>query len=221
MLVTATVLNACNKSGKEKEDREVSECRHKGHRIHILQGNMVKIPLTYKDCSRNMFIKPNYSRTVHAVQGLQFNKIIYVVPKQGGSFINIKMNYTAYSRAQDKLYLIGNKSAFDAHYSKNPSPHKNTILPFDGNMIDSIQKTLNGKSYTRIFENSQKEKTLQISKSIKYQVWGRDNKGTNGRCNCCSKALTIKQFYVSPIDPEKKYDAENLKCICSKCFSKE
>jgi|TARA_B110000503_G_scaffold31948_1_gene51803 hypothetical protein len=127
------------------------------------------------------------------------------------------MNYTAYSRAQDKLYLIGTKSAFDGYNSKNPSPKKNTTLPFDANMIDSIQKTLNGKSYTRIFENSQKEKTLKISKSIKYKVWG-DN---DGKCNCCNKKLTIKQFYVSPIDIDKKYDAENLNIICSKCFSKK
>ena len=204
-----------------KDGKEVVECKHKGHKINILpESSMVariSIPFTYKDASRNMFIKPNYSRTVHAVQGLQFNKIIYVVPKQGGSFINIKMNYTAYSRAQDKLYLIGTKSAFDGYNSKNPSPKKNTTLPFDANMIDSIQKTLNGKSYTRIFENSQKEKTLKISKSIKYKVWG-DN---DGKCNCCNKKLTIKQFYVSPIDIDKKYDVENLNIICSKCFSKK
>lgn len=206
---------------KPKGGKEEKDCNHKGHRINILPDNHIQIPLTYKDATKNMFIKPNYSRTVHSMQGLQFSQVLYVVPKQGGSFINIKMNYTAYSRAQDKLYLIGNKSAFDAYYSKNPSPHKNTTLPFDSNMVDSIQKTLNGKSYTRIFENSLKEKSLQISKSIKYQAWGRDNKGTNGRCNCCQKKITIKQFYVSPIDPEKKYDLENLKCICSKCFSKD
>ena len=199
---------------------ETEGYKHKGHRINV-SANRIKVPLTYKDATRNIFIKPNYSRTVHAVQGLQFSEILYIVPKQGGNFINIKMNYTAYSRAKDKLYLIGNKNAYDGYNSKNPSPPKNTILPFKGDLIDSINETLNGKSYTRIFQNSQSETSLGISKSLKYSVWERDNGGIDGVCGDCGKSLTIKQFYISPIDHEKKYEKENLKCVCSKCFNKD
>ena len=206
---------------KPKGSKEETEgYKHKGHRINV-SANRIKVPLTYKDATRNIFIKPNYSRTVHAVQGLQFSEILYVVPKQGGNFINIKMNYTAYSRAKNKLYLIGNKNAYDGYNSKNPSPPKNTILPFKGDLIDSINETLNGKSYTRIFQNSQSEKSLGISKSMKYSAWERDNKNIVGVCRDCGKSLTIKQFYISPIDNEKRYEKENLKCLCSKCFNKD
>lgn len=207
---------------KPKGSKEEKEgYKHKGHRINVTSGKRVRIPITFKkDIYSNMFIKPNYSRTVHAVQGLQFPEILYVVPKQGGNFINIKMNYTAYSRAKDKLYLIGNKDAFDGYHSKNPSPAKNTILPFEGELIDSINETLNGKSYTRIFQNSQTESSLCISKSLKYSVWDRDNEGIDGECRDCKKKITIKQFYISPINPDERYESSNLKCVCSKCFNK-
>lgn len=207
---------------KPKGSKEEKEgYKHKGHRINVISDNRVRIPITFKkDIYSNIFIKPNYSRTVHAVQGLQFSEILYIVPKQGGNFINIKMNYTAYSRAKDKLYLIGNKDAFDGHYSKNPSPPKNTTLPFEGGLIDSINEKLNGKSYTRIFQNSQKETSLGISKSLKYSVWDRYNEDINGECHDCRKNITIKQFYISPINPEERYETSNLKCVCSKCFNK-
>ena len=204
------------KGSKEEEEGY----KHKGHRINMISYNRVKIPLTYKDATRNIFIKPNYSRTVHAVQGLQFSEILYVVPKQGGNFINIKMNYTAYSRAKDKLYLIGNKTAFDGYHSKRPSPPKNTTLPFEGDLNESIKKTLNGKSYTRIFQNSQTERSFGISKSLKYSQWEMDNGGIDGECRDCGKTITIKQFYISPINLAKKYELGNLKCVCSKCFNK-
>ena len=193
-----------------KEDDVIYE----GHRINILSTNKIRIPITYKyDIYQNIFIKPSYCRTVHSVQGLQWLEAIYVAPKQGGSFINIKMNYTAFSRAKERLYLIGNQIAFDGHYAKKPGPEKNSILSLKDRTIDGISEILGGKTYTRISQNCIVERCLNISKDKKYKIWNEmNNNSTDGECSECTKNLTIRQFYIFSTDNE------TYKCLCHKCF---
>jgi hypothetical protein len=193
-----------------KEDDVIYE----GHRINILSTNKIRIPITYKyDIYQNIFIKPSYCRTVHSVQGLQWLEAIYVAPKQGGSFINIKMNYTAFSRAKERLYLIGNQTAFDGHYAKKPGPEKNSILSLKDRTIDGISEILGGKTYTRISQNCIVERCLNISKDKKYKIWNEmNNNSIDGECSECTKNLTIRQFYIFSTDNE------TYKCLCHKCF---
>ena len=72
--------------------------------------------------------KPGLCRTVHSSQGLQFNNVIYVC--KSNYYLNLNINYTAYSRAKNKLYLIGNINCFDSDKVKEQSEKRNTFISY-------------------------------------------------------------------------------------------
>ena len=74
-------------------------------------------------------IKPALARTVHASQGSQFNIIIYVC--KNNYYLDLNINYTAYSRAKEKLYLIGNINCFNSDKVRNKSEPRNTFISLE------------------------------------------------------------------------------------------
>lgn len=71
-------------------------------------------------------IKPSLTRTVHSSQGLQFPIVIYVGKSHNRLDLNI--NYTAYSRAKNKLYLIGLIDCFNGENVRKKSEERNTFI---------------------------------------------------------------------------------------------
>ena len=92
------------------------------------------IPRKYPLILKKDEIKPAFARTVHSSQGLQFKKVIYVC--KGWFNLNKNINYTAYSRAKSKLYLIGNINCFNSEKVREPDIDRNTYirLRFDKNV---------------------------------------------------------------------------------------
>ena len=70
-------------------------------------------------------IKPALARTVHSSQGLQFPVVIYV--GKNGNRLDLNINYTAYSRAKDKLYLLGFIDCFNGDNVRE-KVKKNTFI---------------------------------------------------------------------------------------------
>ena len=71
-------------------------------------------------------IKPALARTVHSSQGLQFPVVIYVGKNYNRLDLNI--NYTAYSRAKTKLYLLGLIDCFNGLNVREKSEERNTFI---------------------------------------------------------------------------------------------
>ena len=97
------------------------------------------------------YFKPNYCRTVHSSQGLQYSIVIYILDKYYKG-CNSKLNYTASSRAQNKLYLIGDRTAFR---NTNNSNKKNTLLSRINEENNNAEKIINNitEKYTEISNN--------------------------------------------------------------------
>ena len=71
-------------------------------------------------------IKPALARTVHSSQGLQFPVVIYV--GKNDNRLDLNINYTAYSRAKDKLYLLGFIDCFNGDNVREKSEERNTFI---------------------------------------------------------------------------------------------
>lgn len=71
-------------------------------------------------------IKPALARTVHSSQGLQFPIVIYV--GKNHQRLDLNINYTAYSRAKNKLYLIGIIDCFNGENAREKSEERNTFI---------------------------------------------------------------------------------------------
>ena len=80
-------------------------------------------------------IKPALAITVHASQGSQYSVIIYVC--KNNYFLDSNINYTAYSRAKHKLYLIGDINCFDSEKVRNKSEMRNTFISLEYNNSDT------------------------------------------------------------------------------------
>ena len=71
-------------------------------------------------------IKPALARTVHSSQGLQFPVVIYV--GKNDNRLDLNINYTAYSRAKTKLYLLGLIDCFNGLNVREKSEERNTFI---------------------------------------------------------------------------------------------
>ena len=124
---------------------------HDGYKIEKVSDIEMKIPIDTFDSSNNVFIKPNYGRTVHSVQYFQFPLVIFILPVNYGPYVNIKLTYTGYSRAKEKVYLLGKQSAFDNTYAeKENGKDKNSTLDYGIEDLNKISDILNSKGQTRI-----------------------------------------------------------------------
>lgn len=211
---------------KQKREKDIKgETFYKevdGYKITILSGDTIIIPLIKNNYEgENKFLKSNYCRTVHSVQGLQFSNVLYVVP-ENTPFLNLNMNYTAYSRSKDKLYLIGNRYSFEGEHARKGSKGINTILKFKHSLIEEIDEKLSNEENTLITQNMNIEKCLNIRKYKKFATWEKDfGIKHEGECYDCKKDITMDNYHVFLKDDNGNHDIDNLKCVCRWCFNKK
>jgi ATP-dependent exoDNAse (exonuclease V) alpha subunit len=210
---------------KQKREKDIKgETFYKevdGYKITILTEDSVIIPLINNNYEgENKFLKSNYCRTVHSVQGLQFSHVLYVVP-ENTSFLNLNMNYTAYSRTKDKLYLIGNRYSFEGEHAKKGGKGINTILKFKHKLIEEIDEILSNEENTLITQNLNIERCLNIRKYKKFATWKRDfGIKPEGECSDCKKIISINNYHVFLKDKNGNQELDNMKCVCRWCFNK-
>lgn len=101
--------------------------------VIVEQTDKYEYKIKYKNCDGEESeihldegeIKPALARTVHSSQGLQFPIVIYVC--KSAYHLDMNINYTAYSRAKNKLYLIGNIDCFNSDRVRKKSKPRNTF----------------------------------------------------------------------------------------------
>ena len=166
------------------------------------------------------YFKPNYCRTVHSSQGLQYPIVIYILDN---SYSNIRLNYTAYSRAQDKLYLLGDITGFNGNRARKPDNDKTTLMKFLSNEKDTVGKIIESinTDYTSISDNIILNNSKSISKKIRYDLWNKYYiKKDKGRCKICKSRIFIYNFecgHKKSLKNGGTNDINNLKPICKKC----
>lgn len=112
-----------NSTGGHKTD-------HNGYLLYKVEDNIYALDLDNKRIilTKNFF-SPSFAITVHKSQGLGFEQVITIYE---GGFVNKNLNYTAFSRAKEDIYLFGENSVY-----KNPNaPDRRTLL--DLFLTDSI-----------------------------------------------------------------------------------
>jgi flagellar biosynthesis GTPase FlhF len=166
------------------------------------------------------YFKPNYCRTVHSSQGLQYPIVIYILDS---SYSNIRLNYTAYSRAQDKLYLLGDITGFNGNRARKPENDKTTLMKFlsdNKNTVEIIMNSINTK-YTSISDNIILNNSKSISKKTRYDLWNKYYQSKNkGKCKICKEKILINNFecgHKKSLKNGGTNNINNLKPICKKC----
>lgn len=199
---------------KDKDNNEYGIYKKDGieHPIYINRKDNT-ITLT-----SNKYFKPNYCRTVHSSQGLQYPIVIYILEN---GYSNIKINYTACSRAQNSLYLLGNIDGFN---KKNDEKKRNTLL----SRIDITNKTSSksiikkiDRNYSMISKNLIINKRKNIPSKVKYDLWVKYNGNKmDGKCYVCEKNISIIDFHCGHVKSVKDggdNNINNLRAICAPC----
>jgi exodeoxyribonuclease V alpha subunit len=110
--ITIELIN--NKFKNQSEIEKIrNELKRKSSDIEVDSDGNIKL---YPD-----YLNPSYAITVHKSQGLGFDKVICIYE---GWFASKNLNYTAFSRAKEDLYLFGEQSA----YRNNDTSIRKTLL---------------------------------------------------------------------------------------------
>ena len=161
--------------------------------------------------------KPCFAITVHSSQGLGFNVIIYIANRNDNFMINKNINYTAYSRAKDKLYLIGDIINFSGSRAKENNK-RNTFLKF---LLKNNVNKKEENNYTKSLNLAQNIRK-RIPKKLRNDLWIKYcGKEYNGECYVNpSHKVTINNFHCGHVKAVKNggtNNIENLRVICSGC----
>lgn len=206
---------------KEKILKE--KCNDNNITISTKDNNFtIKINKNYIDT--NSYFKPSYAISVHKSQGLSFNNVITIYNQFGQSgFINKKLNYTAFSRAKDKVYLLGEQK----YYINNDDIERNTLIKYfynDNIKILSERKEIKLKEYindTSPIINEIKNKRKHIPKKVKEDVFRKRNgEKFKGKCYVCKDKINITNFHVGHVKSVMNggnNNIENLEPICPGC----
>lgn len=97
--------------------------------IQLFDGRIVELDITIGEAD---YIELGYALTVHKAQGCEYNTVIYVSPKR---LLNLPMNgfacknlvYTAFTRAKNKVAVIGSKDSLNLCIKSN-IPARNSNL---------------------------------------------------------------------------------------------
>ena len=122
-------------------------------------------------------------------QGMGFETVLYIIDSYSSFYMNLNMNYTAFSRAKTKLYLIGDIIAFD---TKEFQKKKNSLIEFfkNENMQNKIcdetkndtdikildDKILDDKipdDITHIDKDIGKKNRKKIPQQLRIDLWDR------------------------------------------------
>lgn len=91
-------------------EKFVEKVKDKDKEVYINFGDK-KINYSLEELNKNISLA--YATTVHKFQGSESKIVIFVIFPILMNFLTRKMIYTAFSRAVDKLYIIGSKSALN------------------------------------------------------------------------------------------------------------
>jgi len=161
--------------------------------------------------------KPCFAITVHSSQGLGFNVIIYIANRNDNFMINKNINYTAYSRAKEELYLIGDIINFSGTKAKEKNK-RNTFLKF------LLKNNVNKKeeiNYTKSLNLAQNIRR-RIPKKLRSDLWIKYcGEKYNGKCYVNpNHKVTIDSFHCGHVKAVKNggtNNIDNLRVICSGC----
>ena len=194
-----------------EKKKEFYDKNNGNNKIYLEKRNIIYV-------SDNYF-KPNYCRTVHSSQGLQYPIVIYILDKYYKG-CNIKLNYTASSRAQNKLYLIGDRKAFR---NTNIANKKNTLLSRINKEKHNTDKIINNitEKYTEISQNISINKRKKIPKKLRYDLWTKYfDSNMKGKCYVCNTDIEFIDFHcghIKSVCDGGDNNINNLKPICPPC----
>jgi exodeoxyribonuclease V alpha subunit len=214
----AKIININNKGYElqfyEKYEKNYSQKKSLINNIELLEnGNLLLTK--YSD----LFIS-SYAITVHKSQGLGFNDVITIY--EDNYFISKELNYTAFSRAKDNIYLLGSQKAYT---NKKNNNRKSLVKHYFNNNVKLYKNLLTKPSFNNIEEpldiiNNIKKKRKEISKKVKNSLWKKYNKNLNSKCYVCNKNITAFNFQVGHIISITNGGTDNisnLRSICGGC----
>ena len=190
--------------------------------IEYLNENTIKITLYY-DVKENSYFKPSFVMSVHTSQGLGFNNVITIYTNYGRpGFISKKLNYTAFSRAKENVYILGENT----FYKNKDAIKRNTLI---NHLINKNVRLMKKKkielSFNNIVDSDKiiedcKNKRKKIPQKVRYDVFKKRNNNIDGKCYVCNKHIDICNFHVGHIISVFDGGAnniDNLEPICAGC----
>jgi exodeoxyribonuclease V alpha subunit len=100
------------------------------------RGNVhVRFPEVYGDMpivytrAESASLECAYALTVHKTQGSQFPHVIVVCHSTHTRMLNRSLLYTAITRAQSRVTIVGDESGLDRALGKNAAARDTTLVP--------------------------------------------------------------------------------------------
>lgn len=119
MILKNSTVRAARGSSDEEikmfngQEGVVTEISSKGVTVDIRRSSTMLFPFYSKEGDPNVtFLTLCYACTVHKMQGKQTKKAIYFLGQDWSKFVNRNMTYTAITRAEEEVLLIGSPSNF-------------------------------------------------------------------------------------------------------------
>ena len=120
---------------------------------------------------------PRLCRTVHKSQGLEYDEVVFVQTSSTPIWtLSKNLNYTAYSRAKRKLYLVGSLQMFNGRSARLEARRQNTYIAewlSSGRVEEPTVREIEAK------ERSRHAWCLKSKKRRSQQRWGGANE-----CDC-------------------------------------
>ena len=171
---------------------------------------------------------PRLCRTVHKSQGLEYDEVVFVQTSSTPIWtLSKNLNYTAYSRAKRKLYLVGSLQMFNGRSARREARRQNTYIAewlssgrveeptvreiesegaVEARLVSEIEEaslaTEVREELTSVTADYRAVSRRRLPKRVRYDVWDRyigANK-TRGRCYVYSgHEVTYHTFHVGHV----------------------
>lgn len=184
---------------------------------------------TFRLTVRRDILAPSVARTIHSVQGMGFEAVIYVLAKPSE---NLRANghYTSITRARKKLCLMGDLAAFGNNQAR-VKDIRQTLLPILLRVI--LGRPAENSGLAPQLPAAELEKAVSLARSramdrnsipkrVRLFLWERHmgRECRDGPCAACGRRVEIDHMYamrVISVANGGDNHVDNLRPCCSSC----
>ena len=194
--------------------------------LHAAQGACAR---TWRLTVRRHAVAPRTARTIHSVQGLGFDAVIYVLLKPCFR-LSANGHYPCITRARKRLCLLGDPGAFGNPPARAKDVRR-TLLPallraILGQPVQIGRRTpqLPEAELEKIARQARDRAALRVTlrKAVRLLIWDNHmgKESECGPCSACGKRITIEFMHAAhdiSIASGGSNLVDNLRPCCSSC----
>ena len=209
--------------------QDVAQCVPEDDESDVLHVEPGATGGTWRLTVRQQAVAPRAARTIHSVQGMGFDAVVYVLLKPS-EYLRANGHYTSITRARKKVCLLGDLQAFGTRQARAKEVRQ-TLLPA---LLRAIlgQPTQSGRRMPQLpaielekvvaqAHNRASQRT-HLPKAVRLFIWDRHiGKGSrDGPCCVCGNCIKIEYMHAAHVVAVANggtNHVDNLRPCCPTC----